>query len=140
MSRCGNYQDPITAPLNHASDDAAVAQDDEDKQDNVSLEVDPTSTILSAVEKVLASIPLILTINIITQLQKIIRAVWSSPQRKQSWLHQLTMSQRYKSADNPHQRPLVLILNVKTRWSSTHQMMCKFLNFTSFHDIFTIGE
>jgi len=103
MSRCGNYQDSITAPLNCASDDDAVAQDDEDKQDNISLEVDPTSTILSAIEKVLASIPLILTVNIITQLRKIIHAVRSSPQCKQSWLHQLTMSQLYKSADNPHQ-------------------------------------
>jgi len=142
MSRRGNYQDSIAAPTNRASDDDAVAQDGEDEQDNLSLEVDPTSTILSAVEKVLALISLFLNIDIITQLRKIIRAVRSSPQRKQSWLKQVSASQHRKpgDSDNPHQRPLALILDVKTRWSSTHQMMRKFPNFASFCNIFTIGE
>ena len=138
MSRRGNYQDSITAPINHASDDDAVARDDEDEQDDLSFEVDPTSVILSAVEKVLASISVFLDINIITQLRKIIRAVRSSPQRKQSWIYQVAASQRYKPDDEPHQRPLVLILDVKTRWSSTHQMMRKFPNFMSLCHIFTI--
>jgi hypothetical protein len=52
MSRHGNYQDSVTAPLNRASDDAAVAQDDEDEQNELSLEVDATSNVLSAIEKV----------------------------------------------------------------------------------------
>jgi hypothetical protein len=69
MSHHGNYQDSVTAPINHASDDNAVAQDDEDEQDKISLEVDPTSDILSAVKKVLGSISLLLVdINLITQL------------------------------------------------------------------------
>ena len=55
-SRCGNYQDAVTAPISHASDDAAAAQDDEDEQDKLSLKVNTTSNILSAVEKVCASI------------------------------------------------------------------------------------
>jgi hypothetical protein len=50
-SRSGNYQDSITAPLGRAFDDDAVAQDDEDEQDELSLEVDSSSSILSAVEK-----------------------------------------------------------------------------------------
>lgn len=103
MSCGGNYQDSITAPINRASDDDAVARDDEDEQDNLSFEVDPTSVILSAVEKVLASITLFLHIDIITQLRKIIRAVQSSPQRKQSWLQQVAASQQHKPGDEPHQ-------------------------------------
>jgi len=66
MSRCGNYQDSITAPITHACDDDAVAQDGEDKQDELSLEVNETSGILSVVEKVCASISLMLNINFIT--------------------------------------------------------------------------
>jgi len=52
MSRCGNYQDSITTPINRASDDDAVAQDDEDKQGKLLFEVDTASDICSAVEKV----------------------------------------------------------------------------------------
>ncbi len=59
MSRRGNYQDSITAPITRACDDDAVAQDDEDEQDELSLEVNETSDILSAVEKVCASISLV---------------------------------------------------------------------------------
>lgn len=66
MSRRGNYQDSIAAPIDRGSDDDAVARDGEDEQDNPSLEVDPTSSMLSAVEKVLTLIALLLNINIIT--------------------------------------------------------------------------
>ena len=66
MSHCGNYQDSITAPITHACDDDTVAQDGEDEQDELSLEVNETSGILSAVKKVCASISLMLNINFIT--------------------------------------------------------------------------
>ncbi len=141
MSRRGNYQDSVTAPINHASDDAAVAQDDEDEQDELSLEVDVTSNVLSAVEKVRVYLAKsLLNNNIITQLRKIIRAVRSSPQRKQNWLHQVAVSQQRKHDDDPPQRPLTLILDVKTRWSSTHQMMRKSLNSISRCHIFMAEE
>ena len=102
MSCCGNYQDSITAPINQASDDAAMAQDDEDKQDKLSLEVDATSSVLSAVEKVCVSMSprFLLNNNLITQLQKIICSVQSSPQCKQNWLHQVAMSQQSTHNDN----------------------------------------
>lgn len=58
MSRRGNYQDSITAPITRTCDDNAVAQDDEDEQDELSLEVNEESDILSAVEKVCAPISL----------------------------------------------------------------------------------
>ena len=51
MSCSGNYQDSVTAPLSCAFDDDTVGKDDEDEQDEVTLEIDHSSTILSAVEK-----------------------------------------------------------------------------------------
>lgn len=51
MSRSGNYQDSVTAPLGRAFDDDAVGRDGEDEQDEVTLELDSSSSILSAVEK-----------------------------------------------------------------------------------------
>jgi hypothetical protein len=57
MSRSGNYQDSVTTPLSQTFDDDAVARDDEDEQDELVLEVDQSSSILSAVEKVGALFP-----------------------------------------------------------------------------------
>jgi len=51
MFRSGNYQDSVTAPLSHMFNDDAVGRDDEDKQDEVSLKLDRSGSILSAVEK-----------------------------------------------------------------------------------------
>jgi hypothetical protein len=56
-SRRGNYQDSVTAPIGRTFDDDATAQDDEDEQEAVSLEVKLTSDILPAVEKVNVVIP-----------------------------------------------------------------------------------
>jgi hypothetical protein len=50
-SRSGNYQDSVTAPLSRTFDDDAVGKADEDEQDDVSLELDRSGNILSAVEK-----------------------------------------------------------------------------------------
>ena len=51
MSCSGNYQDSVTVSLSQPFDDDAVARDDEDEQDRLVLEIDKTSSILSAVEK-----------------------------------------------------------------------------------------
>jgi len=51
MSRSGNYQDSVTVPLGRMFDDDAVGRDNEDEQDEVSLELDRSGSILSAVEK-----------------------------------------------------------------------------------------
>ena len=67
--------------------------------------------------------------NAITlQLRKIIRAIRVSPQRKKRWL--ALVREIHEVPDDilqssERQRALVLILDVKTRWSSTHQMMSK---------------
>jgi hypothetical protein len=49
-------------------------------------------------------------------------AVRSSPQRRAAWLNEVNISLR-RAEDAPvKQVALMLILDVKTRWSSTHQM------------------
>jgi hypothetical protein len=66
---------------------------------------------------------------IYNQLRKIVRAVRSSPQRKQGWLEHVADLLQKKTPDA--ERPpaaLMLILDVRTRWSSTHQMMSKRFN------------
>ena len=62
------------------------------------------------------------------KIRKIVRFVRSSPQRKRAWLNEVTLSLRSRSdhCDTVKpEEPLMLILDVKTRWSSTHQMLRK---------------
>ena len=56
-SRSGNYQDSVTAPLSCTFNDDAVGKDDQDEQDEVSLELDGSGHILSAVERAKLSHP-----------------------------------------------------------------------------------
>ncbi|KAF8071964.1 hypothetical protein FPV67DRAFT_1560685 [Lyophyllum atratum] len=93
-----NYQDNINASLDREDDKDAAPEDDDDPQDAVS--ADPSEKIQTAVQK----------------LRKIVRSVRSSPQRRQSWLKEVARM-------NPGKPGLMLILDVKTRWSSTHQML-----------------
>jgi hypothetical protein len=51
MSRHGNYQDSVTVLLSRESDENAATQDDEDEQDELSLRVEGSDHIISAVEK-----------------------------------------------------------------------------------------
>jgi hypothetical protein len=53
------------------------------------------------------------------QLRTIVRSVRSSPQRRQGWMREL----RAVHDDDEAPPALMLILDVKTRWSSTHQML-----------------
>jgi len=56
------------------------------------------------------------------QLQKIIKGVHSSPQCRQSWAHEILFIQGSGSLDDCSAL-LMLILNVRTQWASTHQML-----------------
>lgn len=58
------------------------------------------------------------------QLRRIIRAVRSSPQRRQAWFRQVASSIQERNAETD-EIALMLILDVKTRWSSTHEMLRK---------------
>jgi hypothetical protein len=58
-------------------------------------------------------------INTLTKLRKIIRHSRSSPQRMELWKNTLRTTYHLKE----NEATLMLILDVKTRWSSTHQML-----------------
>lgn len=56
------------------------------------------------------------------QLRVIIRSIRSSPQRRQEWIGEVKVSAPFKAGKLGTQ-PLMPILDVRTRWSSTHQML-----------------
>jgi hypothetical protein len=103
------YQDSVTAPLNREHDDDAGGDaDGEDIQDSA-----------ERLGEVLTAIP---------KLRKIIRAVRSSPQRREAWLEEANaFLQKTAAAFNLDlgRAATMLILDVKTRWSSIHQMLHK---------------
>jgi len=63
----------------------------------------------------------------INQLRKIVRAVRSSPQRRQSWAREIQFVHLEGSdpskMSNECGGSRMLILDVRTRWASTHQML-----------------
>lgn len=59
------------------------------------------------------------------QLRTIVRAVRVSPQRRRSWFDIVEFSLRHAS-EKLEEVAKILILDVTTRWSSTHQMLRKF--------------
>ncbi|KAF5387134.1 hypothetical protein D9615_002164 [Tricholomella constricta] len=61
------------------------------------------------------------------QLRAIVRAVRSSPQRQQTWFKEIAMTMNKE--DDEKSPALMLILDVKTRWSSTHQMLRRALDY-----------
>ncbi|KIL55047.1 hypothetical protein M378DRAFT_188692 [Amanita muscaria Koide BX008] len=109
-SRSSNYQDNAVAPVDREFDDDAVQQEDEEEVDeNTSSTTSRADGILSAVARV----------------RKIIRSVRSSPQCRQSWFKEIyvTMNQGIAGDNTESAARLMLILDVRTRWSSTHQML-----------------
>ncbi|KAE9383517.1 hypothetical protein BT96DRAFT_843731, partial [Gymnopus androsaceus JB14] len=93
------YQDAVTAPVDRSFDDDEVAQ--EDGEDDV---LDASAMKYS-----------------VLKLRKIVRHVRSSPQRRRAWLREV---QAVSAAHGELMQPaLMLILDVKTHWSSTHQML-----------------
>ncbi|KAG6822464.1 hypothetical protein H0H92_013793, partial [Tricholoma furcatifolium] len=91
-----NYQDDITAPLDRKFDSEAAPEEEEND---------------STVEGILPAV---------SKLRTIIRAVRVSPQRREAWYQEVERTK--KNAQNST-AVLMLILDVKTRWSSTHQML-----------------
>jgi hypothetical protein len=116
-----NYQDNVNAPLQR-EDDIEVAPEEDDDTESVS--VDSLEKVQTAVQKVGQFTCLLCSFLMMLQLRKIIRSVRSSPQRRQNWLIEVSQM-------NAGKPPLMLILDVKTRWSSTHQMLRRFLIFLS---------
>jgi hypothetical protein len=107
--RSRNYQDNITMPLSHEYDYDATANNEIDEVD---AELDDDANVTGAV------------LPAIDKLRKIVKAVRSSPQRRQAWSREIQFAQT-EEVDDPgiSQGTLMLILDVRTRWASTHQML-----------------
>jgi len=123
-SQNGNYQDSINAPLSRTHNNKVAFQDEGDPLGDVALAPDSSGHILLAIDKV--SHQLFVCTHIadydLHQLCKIVQAIQSSPQHKQAWMNQLKTSPHRCNRPN-NEKALMLILDVKTRWSSTHQML-----------------
>jgi hypothetical protein len=112
------YQDPVTESVNRDQDNESVSLEDEEDTDL--LPPSTGCTIALAVWKVCASFSKDSMLTFFAQLRKIVRHVRSSPQRRTSWKETVTnVMKKAGLTDNV----LMLILDVKTRWSSTHQML-----------------
>ncbi|KAK7001098.1 hypothetical protein R3P38DRAFT_2796132 [Favolaschia claudopus] len=103
------YQDSVTASLAR-EDDEDWEDDDEEEEEEEENEVGGSGA--GKVEK----------LKSVTKLRKIIRSIRGSPQRRQEWIKEIEESVAFKSGKFG-KRPLMLILDVRTRWSSTHQML-----------------
>ncbi|KAF8813551.1 hypothetical protein BYT27DRAFT_7084271, partial [Phlegmacium glaucopus] len=102
-----NYQDDINTGLEHENDMEATPEDSkaDDEQNSTAC----SDKICMAIQK----------------LHKIIKSVQSSPQCHQHWNGEIErMNAELNVAE--HKAILMLILNVKTCWLSTHQMLHKF--------------
>ncbi len=118
------YQDAVSLPVNRSLDDDAVVQDDE-KEDIDDIDIDA-----SIIRKVVSAIFCVRLLNhfLNVQLCKIVRTVCSSPQQCQAWFKEAHYM-LCERVDGFIDTTLMLILDVRTRWSSTHQMLrlsCQF--------------
>jgi hypothetical protein len=117
-----NYQDSVTLSASRSEDENAVAYEDD---------VDPIPfkdpALLSPFEKVkyscisLDSCDHIESCLCIFKLRKIVRSIRSSPQHRQQWFEEISMPHR-DTTTTLKDIPKMLILDVRTRWSSAHQM------------------
>ena len=72
-----------------------------------------------------------LILQLMNKLQKIVLTVHSSPQQRKTWLELVANSLRKKNPNvTTYELALMLILDMKIHWSSTYQMMHKFLIFS----------
>jgi len=117
--KSGPYQDAVSgSPYDEELDAYAAGTDEDGANVSEGLEL---SSIKASVQKVcfwhVKCFFLILTM---LQLRKIVQSVRSSPQRRQHWYQLISPGQILVGAH-------MLILDVKTRWSSTHQMLSESL-------------
>ena len=103
----GNYQDNVTTPLSYEYNYDATTDDEIDKK---TVELD---NVLPTIER----------------LWKIIKAVHSSPQHCQAWMSETKFTwvdgDALSHDPSTSQQSLMLILDMRTQWASTHQMLRK---------------
>lgn len=117
-----NYQDDINVGLECENDmEAAPEEEGLNGVDNAEC----SENIHMAIKKVFILAHYFHWFLIKFQLRRIVRSVRSSPQRRQHWFGEVErMNAQLNSAEC---RPiLMLILDMKMCWSSTHQMLHKF--------------
>ncbi|KAK7007663.1 ribonuclease H-like domain-containing protein [Favolaschia claudopus] len=103
------YQDSVTASLAREDDEDWEEDDEDEEEGNEEEDAEGSSGKAGKLKSV-------------TKLRKIIRSIRGSPQRRQEWIKEVEESVAFKSG-RLGKRPLMLILDVRTRWSSTHQML-----------------
>ncbi|KAM5546301.1 hypothetical protein V8D89_000427 [Ganoderma adspersum] len=113
-SRC-NYQESVTAPVDREHDNELVGQDDPPEEGESDTAAATTATTASSVTYGHLH-------QAIQKLRKIIRAIRTSPQRRQAWLEEVRRHPELVKA-NTSEMALMLILDVPTRWSSMHSML-----------------
>ncbi|KAF5310636.1 hypothetical protein D9619_008095 [Psilocybe cf. subviscida] len=118
----GNYQDNVVLPLSDDANEMAERQHKENYKESTddNESIADTDRILTSVDK----------------LQKIIQSIRSSPQRKRTWLSQVMQSLDEQGLGKEKQGRMP-ILDVRTRWSSMHQMMSRPLEFKEDIDTFS---
>ncbi|KIJ35090.1 hypothetical protein M422DRAFT_181119 [Sphaerobolus stellatus SS14] len=100
MQKCtAAYQDTVSLPLSSDANPYAGLDD-----------------VVEALEEEEAHL-----LNALEKLRRIIRAIRSSPQRRKRWLDEVDAS-RCDNAGKLEEIVKMLILDVRTRWASTHQM------------------
>ena len=117
-----NYQASVQEPMSKEIDDTRTQT--VDSMQHIESDIMPAN-ILPALHKV-SKIAWLLNYDLrkCMQIWKIVRIVRSSPQRKRQWLDEASLSmQHHHSTSETTEEALMLILDVKTRWSSTHQML-----------------
>lgn len=101
------------------SDDNAAAQNDAN---------DVSGNTLNPVEKVCVYLFFMFIVKLILgfflKLRRIVKTVRSSPQCRKLWLDEVSLSRR-DEAGKLEELSKMLILDVRTCWTSTHQMLCK---------------
>jgi hypothetical protein len=113
------YQDSATEPAQRNSEnDVRAALQPMDPDDEF---VPPANSVGNAIYKVqITTFSFVVSIaDLYEQLRKIVRHTRSSPQRREAWK---AIARKHLSTDE-REMALLLILDVKTRWSSTHQML-----------------
>ncbi|CAA7268097.1 unnamed protein product [Cyclocybe aegerita] len=117
-SQSSPYQDAATEDISSSQDDLAV--DHEDEPEDWTEDVTPNSGVIG---------------RAVFKLRKIVHFVWSSPQQRQKFRQEVL-----KSMNKGETLPgiaTMLILDVRTQWSSTHQMLCCALGFKDPIDNYT---
>ncbi|KAJ3508846.1 hypothetical protein NMY22_g16486 [Coprinellus aureogranulatus] len=128
------YQDDVFASLPRRNGDGAGGEGEEDAGDGEgsgdTTFVDDESDDDPKSSK---------TLNWMDKLRRIIKYARSSPQRREAWLKEATIlvdELKRAKLEGPA-RALMLILDVRTRWSSTYSMLSRALSFRTAVTYFT---